>query len=68
MGARRQDYQRTDAQVRGRVISAGQRTIKGRYDTTSADVEPVPPVRVLTRPANSVAAGLASQSSPYRSG
>lgn len=57
MGARRQDYQRTEARVRGRVISAGQRAIQGGYDTTSTDVEPVPAVRVLTRPASSVAAG-----------
>ncbi|CAG7640431.1 hypothetical protein E143388_08190 [Rhodococcus opacus] len=37
------------------------------YDTTSTDVEPVPLVRVLPRPASSVAAGRYHIAS-YRSG
>lgn len=41
---------------------------RGGYDTTSTDVGPALPMRALTRPASSVAAGLASQSWPYPSG
>ena len=56
MGARRPHRQCTDpgAGDVSFLLVKGQSRVG--YDTTSTDVEPVPTVRVLTRPASSVAA------------